>query len=95
VAREALGQKVLAVTAHSIIYPRSEIEEAVTFAKLKGIEHVLLASEASHLPEFAANTPERCYFCKKYLFGRLREIAEQRGMRHIAHAANMDDAAGK
>ena len=90
-AREALGEKVLAATAHSIIYPRSEIEEAVAFARLRGIGHILLASEASHLPEFIANTPERCYFCKKYLFGRLREIAEQRGIRHIAHAANMDD----
>jgi uncharacterized protein len=90
-AREALGKKVLAVTAHSIVYPRSETEEAVTFARLQGIEHVLLASGSSHLPEFVANTPERCYFCKKYLFGRLREIAEQRGIRTIAHAANMDD----
>ncbi len=90
-AREALGKKVLAVTAHSIIYPLSEIEEAATFVRLQGIEHVLLASEASHLPEFIANTPERCYFCKKYLFGRLKEIAEQRSIRTMAHAANMDD----
>jgi len=91
VAHEALGKKVIAVTAHSIIYPRSEMEEAVAFARRRGIEHVLLASEACHLPEFAANPPERCYFCKKYLFGRLREIAGQRGIRSIAHAANMDD----
>ena len=91
VAHEALGKKVLAVTAHSIIYPLSEIEEAVAFTKSRGIEHVLLASEASRLPEFVANPPERCYFCKKYLFERLREIADQRGIRSIAHAANMDD----
>jgi len=91
VAHEALGKKVIAVTAHSIVYPPAEIEEAVAFTRGRGIDHVLLASEASHLPEFVANTPERCYFCKKYLFGRLREIAEQRGIRAIAHAANMDD----
>jgi uncharacterized protein len=90
-AHEALGQKVLAVTAHSIIYPSSEVEEAVAFTKSRGIEHVLIASEASQLPEFIENPPERCYFCKKYLFERLREIAGQRGMRWIAHAANMDD----
>jgi uncharacterized protein len=82
---------VIAVTAHSIIYPMSEIEEAAAFTRSRGIEHVLLASEASHLPEFVANPPERCYFCKKYLFERLREIAEERGIRSIAHAANMDD----
>jgi pyridinium-3,5-biscarboxylic acid mononucleotide sulfurtransferase len=91
VAHEALGKKVMAVTAHSIIYPLSEIDEAIAFARGRGIEHVLLASEASHLPEFVANPPERCYFCKKYLFGRLRELAGQRGIRSIAHAANMDD----
>ena len=93
VAREALGKKVLAVTAHSVLYPRGEIEEAVAFANLHGIEHVLLASEAVHLPEFVENTSERCYVCKKYLFGKLREIAGQRGIRSIAHAANMDDFA--
>src|SRR5512136_3314965 len=60
VAHEALGEKVLAVTAHSVIYPLSEIEEAVAFTRDRGIEHVLLASEASHLPEFVANPPERC-----------------------------------
>lgn len=90
-AHEALGKKVLAVTAHSILYPRSEIEEAVAFAKSLGVEHVLLPSEASDLPEFIANPPERCYFCKKYLFEHLREIARQRGIRNLAHAANMDD----
>ena len=91
VAREALGKKVIAVTAQSILYPQREIEEAVAFARIQGIERVLLASEASCLPEFQANTPERCYVCKKYLFGRLREIAAQRGIRFVAHAANMDD----
>jgi len=91
VAHEALGKKVLAATAHSIIYPAAEMEEAVAFTRGRGIEHLLLASEASHLPEFIANTPERCYFCKRYLFARLREIAEQRGIGSIAHAANMDD----
>jgi pyridinium-3,5-biscarboxylic acid mononucleotide sulfurtransferase len=90
-AREALGKKLLAVTAHSIIYPRRETEEAVAFARLQGIEHVLLASEASDLPEFLANTPERCYYCKKYLFERLKEIAAQRRICSIAHAANVDD----
>ena len=91
VAHEALGKKVIAVTAQSILYPQREIEEAVAFARLHGIEQVLLASEASCLPEFQANTPERCYVCKKYLFGRLMEIAAQRGIRFVAHAANMDD----
>jgi len=91
VAHKGLGKKVLAVTAHSIIYPQSEIEEAVVFAKGLGVEHLLLHSEASSLPEFIANPPERCYFCKKSLFEHLREIARQRGIRHIAHAANMDD----
>jgi len=91
VAHEALGGKVIAVTADSIISPPSEVQEAAAFAKSLGVEHVLLASEAWNLPEFVANPPERCYFCKKDLFEQLRKIAEERGIRSIAHAANMDD----
>lgn len=91
VAREALGEKVLAVTARSIFFPERESEEARAFAGIQGIEHLLLESQAPYLSEVLANTPERCYSCKKELFARLREIAEQRGIRNIAHAANMDD----
>jgi len=91
VAHETLGEEAVAVTAVSEIYPVREREEAVKFAQQKGIEHIILRSEETGLPAFVSNRPDRCYHCKKHLFEKLVKIAEQRGIRHVAHGANVDD----
>ena len=91
VAHEVLGAGVLAVTATAPFYPSVETREAVEFTRQRGIEQLVIPSEAGELPEFRANPPDRCYHCKTYLFKKLKVIAEHRGIRHIAHAANADD----
>jgi uncharacterized protein len=90
-ARQVLGEKVVACTATSIVYPSRESKEAMSFAKEKGADHVIMATDAMSLPDFTANKPDRCYHCKKYLFEKLKELAAQKGIKHIAHAANLDD----
>jgi uncharacterized protein len=92
VAHEVLGGNVLAVTATAPFYLSREVEEAVAFTQGHRIEHVLIPSEAGSLPSFIANAPDRCYHCKKLLFTKLRGLAEQRGIKHVAHAANVDDS---
>lgn len=91
-AHEVLGERVLAVTATAPFYLSKEIAEAVSFVRAHGIDHLLIRSDAGSLPAFKANSPDRCYHCKKLLFTKLRDLAEQRGIKHIAHAANVDDS---
>lgn len=90
-AHQVLGPRVLAATAISATYPSSEKDEAARFAGERGIEHILFASDECSLPAFAANSPDRCYHCKKSLARELLQIARQRNIPHIAHAANVDD----
>jgi uncharacterized protein len=92
VAHEVLGERVLAVTATAPFYLSREIDEAIAFAQSRGIEHLLIPSEAGTLPAFRANEPDRCYHCKKLLFTKLMGLAEDRGIEHVAHAANADDS---
>ena len=91
VAHEALGKKVLAVTAVSPIHPLRERTEAIRFAREKDIPHLLFSSHETNLPEFLTNSPDRCYHCKKALCKILRKIAQERGIHHIAHGVNVDD----
>lgn len=91
VAHEVLGTSVLAVTATAPFHASSEIRDAVEFAGQHGIEHLVIAAEAGNSPLFQANPPDRCYHCKTSLFEQLKRIAEEKGIRHIAHAANVDD----
>ena len=91
VAHEALGEKVLAVTASSPIHPAEEKAAAVDFAQATGIPHVVIDSDEMNLPEFLANGPDRRYHCKKALAGKLAGVAKERGIRHMVHGANTDD----
>ncbi len=90
-AREALGDRVLAVTATSPTYPRSEREEAVRLAREWGVRHRLVESDELKIPGFSENPPDRCYHCKKELFGILAAIARDEGYAAVCDGSNADD----
>ena len=85
-------QKVLAVTGRSVTYPSRELDYAVELAKKLGVKHEIIDTCELDDPEYAANPPQRCYYCKKELLGKLKEIAGKSGYAHVATAANTDDA---
>ena len=91
VAHETLGEGVVAATAISEIYPAREKDAAVKFIRDRGVEHIVFRSEEIRLPPFVSNGPDRCYHCKRSLFQKLIQIAEDRGIKHVAHGANADD----
>lgn len=90
-AHETLGEKAVAATAVSEIYPVRERQEAEKFTRQRGVEHIILRSEETSLAAFVSNGSDRCYHCKRYLFEKLVKIATQRGIRHVVHGANVDD----
>ena len=91
VAHETLGPGVVAATAISQIYPVREKDAAVRFTRQRGIEHIVFNSEETGLEAFVSNGPDRCYLCKKNLVQKLIKIAQERDIKHVAHAANVDD----
>jgi uncharacterized protein len=91
VAHETLGEGVVAATAISEIYPAREKNAAAKFIQDRGIEHIVFRSEETSLPAFVTNGPDRCYHCKRSLFQKLIKMAEERGIKHVAHGANADD----
>jgi uncharacterized protein len=91
VAHQALGKNTVACTATSVIYPSRELNEAIAFTKKEGIAHEVIPFDAMKLSCFSENNPDRCYHCKKHVFQKLKDLAEQKGLRYLAHAVNMDD----
>ncbi len=90
-AHDALGDKSLAVTAVSRSYPEREREEAKLYAARMGIRHILIESEELDIEGFAQNTPDRCYYCKRELFGKLTALAGKEGIKYILDGTNADD----
>lgn len=90
-AVEVMGPRVIAVTADSQTYPPAELAEASGFARSLGVDHRVIQTDELACEEFAANPPDRCYFCKKELFGKLKDIAGGEGIPFILDGSNADD----
>jgi uncharacterized protein len=90
-AIDVLGERALAVTAESETYPQREGEEAVRLAKEMGARHRLIHTSELEIEHFADNPPDRCFHCKKELFGELLAIAREEGLEAVLDGSNEDD----
>jgi pyridinium-3,5-biscarboxylic acid mononucleotide sulfurtransferase len=91
VAGEVLEKRVLLITASSSTYPQSEMEEAKALAISMGLPHRVIVSEETEIEGFTDNPPDRCYFCKRELFSKIKAIAEQEGFHVVFEGTNVDD----
>jgi uncharacterized protein len=90
-ARRELGDRVLGVIADSPSLPRQALAEAVALARAIGAPIEVIKTLELDNPDYAANPPNRCYFCKAELFQTLDTLARQRGYPAIAYGENADD----
>ena len=90
-ATEALGDRALAVTATSETYPPQEFAEAKKLANEIGARQRVIHTSELEVEQFRNNPPERCYYCKRELFGKLLEIAREEGLAAVADGSNVDD----
>jgi uncharacterized protein len=90
-AMEISGMRVLAVTADSETVPRREVLAASSFASETGVEHLVIRTEELSNVAYTDNPPDRCFFCKEELFGRMKPIMEEKAYRYIFDGSNADD----
>jgi pyridinium-3,5-biscarboxylic acid mononucleotide sulfurtransferase len=90
-AHEVLGLNSLAVFASSPVAPPMEKEAAGSLAHQFGLRFRLIESNEMDNPDFVANPPERCYYCKRELFSELKPIALAEGLKWVADGTNADD----
>jgi len=90
-ARDLLGDRAVAVTAISPSVPQSEATAAAALAGLIGIRHLTIETREMDSVDYVNNTPDRCYYCKDELFGRLRSLADELGLAYMLDGSNRDD----
>jgi uncharacterized protein len=91
VAADVLGNNVIAITAKSSTYPEREFKEAVKYIKDIGAKHIVIISEELEIEGFAKNPVNRCYFCKKELFSKIRKVADDNNINAVLDGSNVDD----
>jgi pyridinium-3,5-biscarboxylic acid mononucleotide sulfurtransferase len=91
VAREVLGDRAVALTAHSPSVPAVEREEARALAARVGARHLEVESREQDDPRYVANGTDRCYFCKSELYRICEQVARREGLAAVIDGFNADD----
>jgi len=91
VAKKVLGDKVLAVTAASPLYPKKELEFAQKQVKKLGVRHLVINSKELQDKKFVANPRQRCYYCKDELFSALHKLTKKENLNCILDGTNYSD----
>jgi pyridinium-3,5-biscarboxylic acid mononucleotide sulfurtransferase len=92
IATDELGARAFGVTGRSESLAGAELEGAQHFAGAIGAQHAVLDTHELADPNYRANPADRCYYCKKELYGKLAELARERGVGWILDGFNLDDA---
>lgn len=90
-AHNALGEKAVAITVTSNLFPKREYEETVEFCKREWIEQIICELDMLGNKEFTVNPDNRCYICKRQMFSKITTIAAERGLSHVIEGSNLDD----
>jgi uncharacterized protein len=91
VAYDCLGDRAVALTAISASLPTDEREEAEAIIKQIGVRYVSIDSYETEDARYLANTPQRCYFCKSEVYGKLIDYAQREGYNYVVDGTNADD----
>ncbi len=91
VAHEELGERVVAVTVRSRTFPKREMDEAAAFCRENGVRHEIIDTCELDIPGFAENPPDRCYLCKRAIFGKIIAFAQANGLAAVLEGSNKDD----
>lgn len=80
-----------AVMMHSAFQSEQECAEAEELAQQFSVPFFRLEYDPLSIPEVRNNCRERCYFCKKYFFTKIREFAAEKNLFYVIDGTNADD----
>jgi pyridinium-3,5-biscarboxylic acid mononucleotide sulfurtransferase len=90
-AHQVLGGQMRAVIADSASLARTHLEDALTFARERGIPAEVVETQELENPEYVRNDAMRCFHCKDELFTVFEGYREANGFDAIAYGVNADD----
>ena len=91
VAHDLLGEDAIALTTVSPTNPDEDTAEAIELASQLGMEHLVVHANELDIPNYRANSTERCYFCKSNLYEIAASEAARREIPWIVDGVNADD----
>lgn len=91
VAHDVLGDRCVAVTVRSCIFPERELAGSAAFCRRENVRQLTVEGDELSLEGFASNPPDRCYICKRALFGMMVRSVAAEGIAVVCEGSNVDD----
>jgi uncharacterized protein len=91
VATEELGKNAIGITASSPSLAENELKETRELALLINANHEVIFTQEMEDENYLKNPANRCYFCKTEVYGKLVQVAKERGIEFILDGLNADD----
>jgi uncharacterized protein len=91
IANAELGLNALCITGQSAslpVYQRAELDRIV---ERFGFQHEIIQTHELENPDYRANNPNRCFFCKDELYSKLELVARSRDIGCIVDGSTVDD----
>ena len=91
VAHDVLGSKALCITTKSCLQPAHEFSDASAWCQQQGMRQVICEFDPFSIEGFERNPKDRCYLCKRRLYGAMEQAALREGVQAILDGSNVDD----
>ncbi len=91
VANAELGDRALCVTGDSASLPQYQRDQTARIVEQFGFRAETIKTDELEHAAYRANGPNRCYFCKDELYGKLEPLARARNLEFIVDGSNTDD----
>jgi uncharacterized protein len=91
IATQELGENALCVTGDSPSLSELQREQVAELAKRFSFRHEIIQTDEVSDPRYIENAPNRCYFCKSELYGKLAPLAAARGFAVVLDGSTTDD----
>jgi uncharacterized protein len=86
-----LGAAAICVTGESASLSEYQREQTRLIASQFGFNHRIVETAEVSDPNYIKNAPNRCYFCKSELYGKLAPFAAEHGIQEIVDGSTTDD----
>lgn len=90
-AAKQYATEVRAYYVKSEFQPQFELDDAMRFANELGVDMKILDLHVLSIPCVTENPPDRCYYCKKAIFGAIVEAAKADGLSVLLDGTNASD----
>jgi len=85
------GVDAATITIKSSLFPDSELNRACSISKEYNLPNIILDLTYSHLSKIQNNPHDRCYICKKMLFSKIKDYAENNDFDVVFDGTTYDD----